>query len=206
MIQLERFKRRRRGYSLIPFFLQLNSPASLIFLTGAAVGFALYPMVNTNWKVSSTEKAHIRACFSPEGQCTNHIISAIQEAQSSILIMAYSFTSFQIAKALMDAYERGIDVKILIDKSQLKERRSQLSFLLQKGILILIDPATGLAHNKTMIIDSCYVLTGSFNWTEGANSKNAENILLIHDSSLAQIYRENWENRAMNARKIKYYQ
>ena len=188
MIQLERFKRRRRGYSLIPFFLQLNSPASLIFLTGAAVGFALYPMVNTNWKVSSTEKAHIRACFSPEGQCTNHIISAIQEAQSSILIMAYSFTSLQIAKALMDAYERGIDVKILIDKSQLKERHSQLSFLLQKGIPIFIDPATGLAHNKTMIIDSRYVLTGSFNWTEGANSKNAENILLIHDPSLAQIY------------------
>lgn len=205
MIQLKRFKRRRRGYSLIPFLLQLNPPTSLIFLTGAAVGFVLYPTINTSWKVSSTEKAHIRACFSPEGQCTNHIISAIQEAQSSILIMAYSFTSFQIAKALMDAYVRGIDVKILIDKSQLKERRSQLSFLLQKGIPIFIDPAIGLAHNKTMIIDNRYVLTGSFNWTEGANSKNAENILLIHDPSLAQIYRENWENRAINARKINYY-
>lgn len=51
-----------------------------------------------------------------------------------------------------------------------------------------------------MILDDRFVLTGSFNWSKAANSKNAENILLIDDPSLAQIYKENWVRRVLTAK------
>ena len=53
-----------------------------------------------------------------------------------------------------------------------------------------------------MLFDNRWVLTGSFNFTRAANSKNAENLLLIDDPSFAQIYKGNWESRVEKAQKI----
>lgn len=50
-----------------------------------------------------------------------------------------------------------------------------------------------------MIIDDAYVLTGSFNWSNAAEYRNSENLLLITDSKINRIYRENWEKRAVTA-------
>jgi phospholipase D len=113
--------------------------------------------------------------------------------------MAYSFTSKPIAEALVTAHTRGVKVHILIDKSQLKEKHSQLSYLGQNGLSVFIDSAQGIAHNKVMIFDDRFVLTGSFNFSKAAESRNAENIVIIDDPTLADIYRKNWEGRRENA-------
>jgi len=198
MLEKKKRIKRRRFKSLS--LLRVSPPALLTFFLGCSVGFVFYPTLNPQWDTSSTEKAHIRSCFSPQGQCTNLIVSAIERAESTILVAAYSFTSPPIAQALANAFERGIKIKVLIDKSQLKGKYSQLSFLLQKGIPAFIDPAIGIAHNKFMIFDERFVLTGSFNFSQAAESKNAENLLLINDPFLAQIYKKNWEERASNAK------
>jgi phospholipase D len=198
---LEKRKRiKNKNFFKFLFLRNLNVPAYLTFLIGLTLGFILYPTFYPPWLASSSEKAPLRVCFSPEGQCTDKIVDAIHSAQSSISVAAYAFTCPRIAEALRDAHKRGVDVQLLIDKSQLKEKYSQLPFLLKEGIPVFIDPAEGLAHNKIMIFDNRWVLTGSFNWTRAANLKNAENILLIDDPSLAQIYKENWENRVERAK------
>lgn len=200
---LEKRKRiKNKSFSQLFFSRNLNVPAYLTFLIGLTLGFVLYPAIYPPWLISSSEKAPLRVCFSPEGQCTDKIVDAIHSAQSSISVAAYAFTCPRIAEALRDAYRRGVDVKLLIDKSQLKEKYSQLSFLFKEGVPVFIDSAEGLAHNKIMLFDNRWVLTGSFNFTRAANSKNAENILLIDDPSLAQIYKKNWENRVEKAQKI----
>ena len=172
------------------------------FIIGIGVGFILYPTFKEPLQESSTQKKPIPVCFSPEGHCTNHIITAIEDAKASIFVMSYAFTSLPSAQALVEAFERGVEVKVLIDKSQLNGKYSQLSFLSQKNIPLFIDPAIGIAHNKTMIIDEKFVLTGSFNWTEAAESRNAENILFIEDPSLAQTYKENWDKRVRRAKSL----
>ncbi|MBX9621930.1 MAG: phospholipase D family protein [Alphaproteobacteria bacterium] len=200
---LERRKRIKKKSLFQSFFSRdLNVPTYLTFLVGLTLGFILYPTVYLPWQASSSEKVPLRVCFSPEGQCTDKIVDAINSAQSSISVAAYAFTCPRIAEALRDAYKRGVDVKLLVDRSQLKEKYSQLPFLLKKGIPVYIDSAEGLAHNKIMLFDNRWVLTGSFNFTRAANSKNAENILLIDDPSLAQIYKKNWESRVERAKRI----
>ena len=43
----------------------------------------------------------------------------------------------------------------------------------------MIDASHAIAHNKVMIIDSEVLITGPFNFTEAAEEKNAENLLVI---------------------------
>jgi len=200
---LEKRKRiKNKSFFKFLFSRNLNVPAYLTFLVGLTLGFILYPTFYPPWLASSSEKSPLRVCFSPEGQCTDKVVDAIHSAQSSISVAAYAFTCPRIAEALRDAYKRDVDVKLLIDRSQLKEKYSQLSFLLKEGIPVYIDATEGISHSKTMILDNRWVLTGSFNFTRAANSKNAENLLLIDDPSLAQIYKENWENRTERAKRI----
>ena len=55
-----------------------------------------------------------------------------------------------------------------------------------------------------MILDKRRVITGSFNFTNAADTRNAENVLLIDDINVANLYLENWQKRfANNAAKKK---
>jgi len=194
---------RRKSFS-IPSLFKYSTPTLLVFFIGCGVGFIFYSFTNETSLISivSNEQSSIQPCFSPEGHCTDRIVSAIENANTSILVMSYSFTSAPIASALATAHVRGVDVKILVDRSQLKGKYTQIPYLSQSKIPILVDSVEGIAHNKTMIIDDRVVLTGSFNWTKAAESRNAENILLINNHSLAKIYKQNWEHRASGATEL----
>ena len=135
----------------------------------------------------------LHAFFSPNGGCTDAVVSALREARKSVLVQAYSFTSAPIAKALVEAGKRGVDVQVILDKSQRTERYSGATFLANEGIPVFIDASHRIAHNKVMVIDGQTVITGSFNFTKFAESGNAENVLLIlHAPELAKRYGDNW--------------
>ena len=51
--------------------------------------------------------------FSPNGGCTDAIVRELDKAQSTVLVQAYSFTSYKIAKGLLDAHKRGIKVEVI---------------------------------------------------------------------------------------------
>lgn len=133
-------------------------------------------------------------CFSPNSGCTNTIVKTLSAAKGEILIQAYSFTSPPIAKALLDAYKRGVSVKVILDKSQRTQKYSSADFLANNGIPTWIDAAHAIAHNKVMVIDGETIITGSFNFTKAAEERNAENLLIIKSKELASEYIKNWNN------------
>lgn len=147
------------------------------------------------------DKPSIDVCFSPEGNCLPIILNLINNAKTEILFQSYSFTSKNIANALMKAHHRGVNVKILFDRSQLTARYSQIHKLRETGIDCLVDPVPRIAHNKIMIIDKDIVLTGSYNWTNTAETRNAENLLLIKNRPTAEIYERKWKMRYQRAKK-----
>jgi phosphatidylserine/phosphatidylglycerophosphate/cardiolipin synthase-like enzyme len=124
--------------------------------------------------------------FSPNGGCTETVVSALNQAKQTVLVQAYSFTSAPIAKALVDAHKRGVTVKVILDKSQKTEKYSDGDFLAHAEIPVLIDEAHAIAHNKVMVIDGQIVITGSFNFTKAAEEHNAENLLVLNSPELAK--------------------
>ncbi len=122
----------------------------------------------------------------------NHTLG---QAQQSILVQAYSFTSTPIAEALVKAHARGVDVQVILDKSQVNYKYSVYPRLLKATIPVFVDSKPAIAHNKIMIIDGHTTLTSSFNFTAAAQKRNAENVMVVHDASISAAYRRNWENR-----------
>lgn len=140
-----------------------------------------------------SESSKWQVCFTPGGECTDVIVREIGGAKRTLLVQAYSFTSAPIAKALVHAKKRGVDVRVILDKSQRTEVYSAADFLANSGIPTWIDSCCAIAHNKIIVIDGETVITGSFNFTKAAQARNAENVLVIRDRSLAAQYAENWQ-------------
>lgn len=142
-----------------------------------------------------------QACFTPNNDCTTLIVSEIVKAKKSINIQAFVFTSIPIKLALASAKVHGIDVKMILDKTQ--ENNSAFYFMTH-GVPVWIDYKPRIAHNKVIIIDNDTVITGSFNFTTSAQIRNAENVLVIHDKTLAGLYLDNWKARQAESRRISY--
>lgn len=151
--------------------------------------------------------ASYSVCFTPGHRCATRIVNQINKAQDNVEVLAYSFTSKPIAEALVKAYKRGVTVEVILDKSQsAQEKYSSSKFLHHAGIPVWIDYKPSISHNKVMIIDGKTTITGSFNFTRSAQSRNAENVLIIHDKKLAKRYTENWHKRKSASMTLSDYQ
>lgn len=147
-------------------------------------------------EVASLTGAQAIVAFSPNGDATRLVISAIRHARHQILVQAYSFSSRPIIRALCQAKQRGVDVEIILDHSNLHERYSGLRRVVAYGIPVWIDTSVRIAHNKVMLIDGRDVLTGSFNFSSSAQRVNAENLIDIENApALVRDYTADWRWR-----------
>jgi phosphatidylserine/phosphatidylglycerophosphate/cardiolipin synthase-like enzyme len=138
-------------------------------------------------------QTHIRVYFTPGDSAEMAILEQLAGAKDSILVQAYSFTNPAIASALGDARSRGVNVIILLDKSQRSQKYSAADYASHSGISTYIDDRHAIAHNKIMIIDGQVVITGSYNFTRAAEKSNAENLVIIESGPIAEKYINNWQ-------------
>ncbi|MFA6431597.1 MAG: phospholipase D family protein [Candidatus Margulisiibacteriota bacterium] len=134
--------------------------------------------------ISQASFGSIQTYFSPNGGCSSAIIKEIGKAVNTIDIAMYSFTSRPIVQELERAGARGVKIRVLLDKGQETQKYSKSRYLAQKGFEVKFDTGSGLMHNKVGIIDGKILITGSFNWTAQAETRNAENLLIIDDPNI----------------------
>lgn len=135
----------------------------------------------------------VDVAFSPNGGITAMIINEISLAKTSIEVQAYWLSNIDIGNALVAAHQRGVLVRINLDKSQETASVSLYKNLKDAGIPVKVDRQLAIAHNKIMIIDNKNIITGSFNFTRAAETSNGENCLVLHDNeALANLYKEYW--------------
>ena len=147
-----------------------------------------------NFSLSSVVNADTKVYFSPNGGCQEAVVNEINNAKKSIDIAMYSFTSRPIVQALVDAKNRQVKIRIVLDKAQKNERYSKSRYLSSKGFDVKYHLGPGLMHNKFAVIDGGEVLTGSFNWTASAEKRNEENLLVITDKELSEKYSERFSH------------
>lgn len=134
-----------------------------------------------------------RVYFSPDGGATKAITRQIDQAVREVLVQAYLFTSRPIQSALARAQKRGVEVEVIMDRDEQKDRKYVAARALKAGgATVWLDDRHACAHNKLIIIDRETVITGSFNFTYAAESKNAENVLIITSQDLAGLYTDNY--------------
>lgn len=135
--------------------------------------------------------AEIKIFFSPNGGATEETIEQIDKAENYIDIAMYSFTSEPIAEAIIRAKERGVKIRILMDKQQAGGKYSKYQYFVDNGIDVIRDIHAGIMHNKVAVIDGNILFTGSFNWTKSAEVRNEENLLqFIDEPEIIEIYQK----------------
>lgn len=150
-------------------------------------------------KISYAETADVSVCFTPGDRCDMRIINAIDSAQRTIEVQAYQLTSAPIAASLDKAHRRGVKVITILDKSQSK---NAAVYLIDHNIPVWIDRKVSIAHNKVMIIDGNAVITGSYNFSNAAQYRNAENVVFIKSNDIASEYLKNFDRRLNNSQKL----
>ena len=139
--------------------------------------------------------ATVSVCFVPGEACGAQIAALIGGARSEVRVQAYGFSAPDILAALADARARGVDVAVILDKSDRKRLCGQDSELLAAGVPIWIDHLPGIAHNKVIVIDRHLTIGGSYNVTRSAETRNAENVTIIDSPAIAARFLGNWSAR-----------
>ncbi|MEY4285080.1 MAG: phospholipase D family protein [Betaproteobacteria bacterium] len=149
---------------------------------------------------TSTQAQIIGAYFSPPDNAAKAIIEQINASQKELLVQAYGFTHNAIAQALVQAQKRGVKVQVIMDAKSEKTNRYVVEILDRERIPYRWDGKHAIAHNKVMVIDQEVLITGSFNFTNSAQTRNAENVLILRSVPLATEYRQNWQDHWNHSR------
>lgn len=142
----------------------------------------------------------VQVGFSPEGSALQLVLNTIVTAQQSIRLMGYSFTSPEVTRALIQAKQRGIDVRVVLDWKANSAKGSAgvvaMNLLANAGIPVRTVSQFKIMHDKVIITDGRNVETGSFNYSRAAANSNSENALVIRDyPALADTYLKHWQSR-----------
>jgi Leucine-rich repeat (LRR) protein len=111
------------------------------------------------------------------------LLGEIKAAKRSIYVAVAWFTDTVLFDALVRQLEQGVSVAVVIVKDEINENcRNDYDRLKRHGGEFFAIEGN-LMHNKFCIIDERIVITGSYNWTYNAASKNHENIIITYDDS-----------------------
>ena len=120
--------------------------------------------------VPAVYAASIETGYSPEGTALQLVLKTIDSAQQEIRLMGYSFTSPEVAGALVRAKRRGVDVKVVLDWKANTGKQNQASLaamnlLVNAGIPVRTVSQYKIMHDKVIIADGRNIEVGSFNYT-----------------------------------------
>lgn len=136
----------------------------------------------------------IECYFSPTDGTTDHIINLINSADHDLNFGVYTFTRGDLADTIAYKRAHGVQTTGIMDQYSLGYTAyNTLSAVMGNDLKIFSDP-NNIYHTKHVIADACdansdpSVESGSHNWSTAAETKHDENILIIHDATLANVF------------------
>lgn len=135
----------------------------------------------------------VEVYFSPSDMIASKITNAINQANFSIFFALLTFTSSNLSNAIYARYNAGVrNIKGILDNNT--DPGSQYSFLSSFSEVLIDTDKSALFHHKYCLIDPTHVysepilITGSYNWSNSAETKNDENVIIIYDALLVNLY------------------
>lgn len=121
----------------------------------------------------------------------NQIISHLREANDEIVIAMAWFTSSELFDAIISCLKRNVRVELILldDAINYMYYAPDFNYFIQEGgILRIANPSSGFMHHKFCVIDKKISITGSYNWTYYAETRNIENIVITNSAEIVGLY------------------
>ncbi len=127
--------------------------------------------------------------FSPDDHVEAGLLDILDNAQTSIYFLAFSFTSDPLGEAIRRQAANGVEVKGVMETDQVKSNAgSEYDVFRSAGVDVRLDGNPGQMHHKVMIVDEQIVVLGSYNFSFSAETKNDENLIVIYDPEIAKQF------------------
>ena len=155
--------------------------------------FGKFHQLKTSTPKNSTiaDSSLISVYFSPQDAIiSKHIIPLINNSKKYVYIPVFVVTHKNFYNALINAKNRGVDVRLIVDATSAASRYSSVKQLRQNGIKVKTENRAGKMHMKSIIIDDKYVILGSMNFTKSGENYNDENVLIINNPQLASKFKD----------------
>ncbi|MBN1175144.1 hypothetical protein JXA48_00725 [Candidatus Woesearchaeota archaeon] len=124
----------------------------------------------------------VTLCFSPRNNCGDLIVDEINKANTSVKMLAFSFTDKSIADALIDAQKKGVNVNVMFEKTRIS-KYSMFYYLNNSNVSVCLDNNPYTMHEKLILIDNTSLIVGSYNPSTSAEDNNDENLVIINGIS-----------------------
>ena len=163
----------------------------LILSTGASGSHGTHPIVRD-------VSCPVIVRFSPHGGAERAVTEALSNARVRVRAALYGLTSPVIEHALAELARSGVHVALKTDRGQSagSEQAAVLNRLQAAGVSVAVSRSRTPIHDKFAVVDSRWVITGSFNWTTSAERRNRENVLVLDCPDLAAFFDAEWETIA----------
>lgn len=143
--------------------------------------------------------------FLPQDSLEVVLKRAIRSAQHEIYFSIYLFTLNSVCEEMRQRKDSlGVVVKGVFDSRGWGLPSSVASYMVGWAE-VYRDSAYYSLHHKYLLVDPSYpgsdpiVVTGSSNWTRSADDNNDENLLVIHDPEIANLYLQEFAARFTEA-------
>jgi phosphatidylserine/phosphatidylglycerophosphate/cardiolipin synthase-like enzyme len=130
----------------------------------------------------------IQVYFSPEDKVLDRIIPIVAGAQSNIRFLAFSFTDYPLAKAMIDRFAAGVDVAGVYEKTGSETESAELKTFVCAHVPVRQDGNPRFLHDKIIVVDNRIVISGSFNFSSNATDNNDENVIIVDNPEIASLY------------------
>lgn len=132
--------------------------------------------------------------FTPEdGALEQAIIPLVNAAQFEVRFLAFSFTDYPLANAMIQRLQNGVSVAGVYERVGSDTDASEFDTLYCAGVSVRRDNNPSFMHNKVIIVDQRYVITGSLNYSTSAETSNDENVIVLDNPEIARLYLQEFE-------------
>jgi phosphatidylserine/phosphatidylglycerophosphate/cardiolipin synthase-like enzyme len=160
-------------------------------LWSAQLGPRAPSTINLQWAI--LDGTPIQALFSAEDEVVGNLIALVNDAQASIRFLAFSFTDYPLAQAMIDRGKAGVDVKGVFETFGSNSTRSELKTFWCAHLPVRQDGNGSFLHHKVIVIDSSIVVTGSLNYSTSADEENEENVVILENPEIAALYLQEFD-------------
>jgi len=136
----------------------------------------------------------IQVVFTSEDHAIEEaIIPVVNSATRGIRFLAFSYTDFPLAEAMIKRAQAGANVAGVFEKVGSDTDAAELKTLFCAQIPVRQDGNGGFMHNKVIVVDERFVITGSLNFSTNAEESNDENVIIIDNVDIAKLYLQDFE-------------
>jgi len=145
-------------------------------------------------QTTNVDGSVIKVIFTSEDPALEDaIIPIVNSATRTIRFLAFSYTDYPLANAMIQRSQNGVNVAGVFDKTQSGGQGAEIGTLLCAQVPVRQDGNPQFMHNKIIVVDERYVITGSLNYSTSAETSNDENVIIIDNPDIAKLYMQDFE-------------